>query len=93
MQIECSELAWEMRMTEMLASRSAPNSRSAVPGTPIIPAPSMLSRATSSTAVTPLIGCRGSEVGPMSEPGAAVLNVFRIQIGIARWTAGDIVWG
>ena len=31
--------------------------------------PQMFSRATSSTAVTPLMGCRGSELGPMRTPG------------------------
>ena len=36
-QIECSELPCEIRITEMPSSRSAPNSRCAVPGTPIMP--------------------------------------------------------
>ena len=33
------------RITEIVASRSAPNNRCAVPGTPIMPAPSMLTSA------------------------------------------------
>ncbi len=45
-QIECSELPCEIRMTEMPCSRSAPNRRCAVPGTPIMPAPSRLTSAT-----------------------------------------------
>jgi hypothetical protein len=60
-QIECSELPWEIRITEMPASRSAPNSRCAVPGTPIMPAPSRLTSATGSIVVMPLTG--SAEVG------------------------------
>ena len=54
-QIECSELACEMSVTETSASLRAANNRSAVPGTPIMPAPSRLTMATSSIEVTPLI--------------------------------------
>ena len=64
-------------MTEMPALRRAPNNRSAVPGTPIIPVPSRLTRATSSTDVTPLIWSGLSPpTGPMREPGADGLKVF-----------------
>ena len=52
-QIECSELPCEIRITEIPSSRSAPNSRCAVPGTPIIPAPSTLTSATASMLVMP----------------------------------------
>ena len=60
-QIECSELPCEIRITEMPSSRSAPNRRCAVPGTPIMPAPSMLTSAMFSMVVMPLTG--SSEVG------------------------------
>jgi hypothetical protein len=53
-QIECSELACEMSTTEIPCSRSAPNRRCAVPGTPIIPAPSTLISASASMLVIPL---------------------------------------
>ena len=36
MHIECSELAWEISVTETPTFLSAANSRSAVPGTPIM---------------------------------------------------------
>ena len=44
----------EIKMTEMPASRSAPNKRCAVPGTPIMPAPSRMTSATGSMVVIPL---------------------------------------
>ena len=62
-QMECSELPCEMRMTEIPSSRSAPNSRCAVPGTPIMPVPSRLTSATRSMLVMPFTGSAESRLG------------------------------
>ncbi len=92
-QIECSELPCEIRMTEIPSSRSAPNSRCAVPGTPIMPVPSRFTSATRSMLVMPLMG--SAEVGwaQMSVPAFSGAKVLRIQIGIASFTAGAMVCG
>ncbi len=71
-QIECSELPCEMRMTEMPSSRSAPNSRCAVPGTPIMPVPSRLTSATRSMLVMPFTG--RSEAGCGADQRADLLG-------------------
>ena len=80
-------------MTEMFSSRSAPNSRCAVPGTPIMPAPSRLMSATRSMLVMPFTG--NAEVGfaQMSVPIFSGANVLRIQIGMLPPTAGAMVCG
>ena len=77
----------------MPASCSAPNRRCAVPGTPIMPAPSRLTSATASMVVMPLtfraeVGC-----AQISVPGFVAANVFLMTIGISRVTAGAIVCG
>ena len=77
----------------MPSSRSAPNSRCAVPGTPIIPAPSTLTSATLSMLVMPFTAWVDSGVAQMSVPGFSGANVLRIQIGICLATAGAIVCG
>src|SRR5690606_31863161 len=100
-QIECSDEACEIKMTDTPTSRSAPKSRCATPGTPIIPVPSTLSRAMCSTDEKPLTGCRrGSEsgltlpdAGPTTVPGADGLKLLRIRIGMPFSEAGSIVPG
>ena len=92
-QIECSELPCEIRMTEMPSSRSAPNSRCAVPGTPIMPAPSRLTSAMRSMLVIPLTSGSRSERSWISVPGRSAANVFLIQIGMRFCTAGAMVAG
>ena len=82
-QIECSELPCEMRMTEMPSSRSAPNRRCAVPGTPIMPAPSTLISAMCSMLVMPFTGSLESGFAQISVPGFCGAKVLRIQIGNA----------
>src|ERR1700748_3229415 len=71
-QMECSELPWEIRITEMPSSRSAPNRRCAVPGTPIMPAPSRLISATFSMVVMPFTG--SAESGCGHDQGALFLG-------------------
>ncbi|MDQ1241006.1 MAG: hypothetical protein QG550_256 [Pseudomonadota bacterium] len=92
-QIECSELPCEIRMTEMPSSRSAPNNRCAVPGTPIMPAPSRFTSAMRSTVVMPLTSGLGAVRSWISVPGASGAKVFLIQIGMRFWTAGAMVCG
>ena len=92
-QIECSELPWEIRITEIDSSRSAPNSRLAVPGTPIIPAPSRLISATSSIVVMPFTASDDVGRAQIRVAGLPGAKVLRIQMGISRPTAGAIVWG
>jgi hypothetical protein len=92
-QMECSELPCEMRMTEMPSSRSAPNRRWAVPGTPIMPAPSTFTMAMFSMLVMPFTGSLESGFAQMSEPNFCGANVLRIQMGMPRPTAGAIVCG
>ncbi len=92
-QMECSELACEIRMTDMSSSRSAPNSRCAVPGTPIMPAPSRLSSATFSMLVMPLTGWLLCGLAQINVPGFSGAKVLRIQIGMSRPIAGAMVWG
>ena len=92
-QIECSELPCEISATEMPCSRSAPNSRWAVPGTPIMPVPSTLISAIRSMLVIPLTGCADAGSAQMSVPGFSGANVLRIQIGMPWLTAGAMVCG
>ena len=77
----------------MPSSRSAPNRRCAVPGTPIMPAPSRLTSAMRSIVVMPLTSGSGSERSWISVPGLSAANVFLIQIGMRFCTAGAIVAG
>ena len=81
-QIECSELPCEIRITEIPSSRSAPNRRCAVPGTPIMPAPSRFTSAIFSMVVMPFTSGFGAVRSWMSVPGFVGANVFRIQIGM-----------
>ncbi len=90
-QMECSELACEIRITDTPAFLRAPNNLSAVPGTPIMPVPSRFTSATFSTDVTPLIARPECGASSIIEPGAAGSNVLRMTIGIPLATAGDIV--
>ncbi len=68
----------------MPSSRSAPNRRCAVPGTPIMPAPSRLTRATSSMLVMPFTACLDSGFAQISVPAFSGAKVLRIQIGMLR---------
>ncbi len=77
----------------MFSSRSAPKSRCAVPGTPIMPAPSMFSSAMPSIVVMPFTMSCDSGFAQISVPGFSGANVLRIQMGIERPTAGAIVCG
>ena len=77
----------------MPSSRSAPNRRWAVPGTPIMPAPSMFTRAMFSIVVMPLTASFDVGCAQISVPGRSAAKVLRIQIGICRPTAGAIVCG
>ena len=92
-QMECSELPCEIRMTFTPSSRSAPNRRCAVPGTPIMPAPSRLMSDTFSMVVMPFTGSVESGFAQMSVPCFWGANVLRIQMGMSRPTAGAIVCG
>ncbi len=92
-QMECSELPCEIRITEMPSSRSAPNSRCAVPGTPIMPAPSMFTSAMSSMVVMPFTSSCEVGAAQISVQGLAGAKVLRIQIGMARPMAGAMVCG
>jgi hypothetical protein len=69
--------------------RSAPNRRSAVPGTPIMPAPSRLTSAMFSMVVMPLTASFESGFAQISVPDGPGAKVLRIQIGMlaARWPA------
>jgi hypothetical protein len=77
----------------MPASRKAPNNRFAVPGTPIMPAPSRFTRATGSMVVMPLTLSAETGLAQMSVPTFCGANVLRIQIGMSRATAGSMVCG
>ena len=77
----------------MPSSRKAPNNRFAVPGTPIIPAPSRLTSAMSSMVVMPLPGSADLGSAQISVAGLAGAKVLRIQIGMPRPTAGAMVCG
>ena len=92
-QIECSELPCEIITTDTPASFNAANARSAVPGTPIIPAPSMSSSASPPKVVTPFTGGVGLDRAPMRVPGCSGRNVLRMTIGMPRAMAGAIVCG
>lgn len=92
-QIECSELPWEIITTDTSASCRAPNTRSAVPGTPIMPAPSTSTRARPVTVAMPFTG--GPPQGPasMRVPGRSGAKVLRMMIGMPRANAGARVRG
>ena len=92
-QIECSEEPCEIITTEIPARCSAANTRSAVPGTPIMPAPSTLTSASWPIAVMPLTGGSAGEVAAITLPGCAGLKVLRMRIGIWRAIAGCMVCG
>ncbi len=80
-------------MTEMPSSRSAPKSRCAVPGTPIMPAPSRLMSATLSMLAMPFTGSFEVGCAQISVPGFSAAKVLRIQMGMASPMAGAMVWG
>ncbi|MNI51602.1 hypothetical protein D3C73_1063360 [compost metagenome] len=92
-QIECSEEPCEIITTETCAWRSAANTRSAVPGTPIRPVPSRFSRARSALSVSPFTGPRGERSALMRVPGWLGWNVLRMKIGRPSRIAGDMVCG
>ena len=77
----------------MPSSRSAPNRRCAVPGTPIMPVPSRLTSATRSMLVMPLTGSCESGCAQISVPTFSGAKVLRIQIGMLSLTAGAMVCG
>eukprot|EP00162_Nutomonas_longa_P014206 comp21867_c0_seq1/m.49521 comp21867_c0_seq1/g.49521 ORF comp21867_c0_seq1/g.49521 comp21867_c0_seq1/m.49521 type:complete len:506 (-) comp21867_c0_seq1:803-2320(-) len=54
-QIECSDDAWAMKITETCTRRRQPKSRSETPGMPTIPLPSRLIRATEEMVAMPLM--------------------------------------
>ena len=93
MQIECSELAWEMSVTETPAPFSDANRRSAVPGTPIMPEPSRLTSAMPPIAVMPLIPLTDSTFAQMRLPAWAGLWLLRMRTGMSRLITGPMVWG
>ena len=80
-------------ITEMPSSRSAPNKRCAVPGTPIIPVPSRFSSAIPSIVARPFTSNVDAAFASMRVPGCSGLNVLRMKIGSPRSTAGAIVLG
>ena len=92
-QIECSELPCEIITTEMPSSRSAPNSRCAVPGTPIMPVPSRLSSAIASTVASPFTANADDDVRMNARARELRPEVLRMKIGSPRSTAGAIVLG
>ena len=77
----------------MPSSRSAPNRRCAVPGTPIMPAPSTFTIAMFSMLVMPLTGSLELGFAQISEPCFSGAKVLRIQMGMPRPTAGAMVCG
>ena len=92
-QIECSDEPCEIITTDTCAVRSAANTRSAVPGTPIRPVPSRFSTARSGLSVSPLIGPLTALLAVMRVPGCSGWNVLRMMIGKPRSIAGDMVCG
>ena len=76
-QMECSELACEMSTTLTPTSRSAPKSRCATPGTPIIPVPSTLTRAMPSMVENPLTALAARTVAAV-DARAGVRGVERV---------------
>jgi len=92
-QIECSEEPWEIMVTEISARCSVSKTRSAVPGTPSMPAPSMLSSARFSMHETPLTGGVPEPPLSMSVPGESGSRVDLICTGIARSSSGASVCG
>ncbi len=77
----------------MPSSRSAPNRRCAVPGTPIMPVPSRLISATRSMLVMPLTGSADVGLAQISVPTFSGAKVLRIQMGMPSLTAGAMVCG
>ena len=77
----------------MPLSRNAPNRRCAVPGTPIMPAPSRLTSAQRSIEVMPFTASCELGFAQISVPSFSGANVLRIQIGMLLSTAGAIVCG
>ena len=92
-QIECSELAWVIRTTDIPASLRHEKRRLAVPGTPIIPAPSRLIRDKSSMVVIPLTLLHSLLSNTILVPVEFGLKVFLIYIGMPLVINGDIVLG
>ena len=84
-------VAWEINVTETPASLSERNIRSAVPGTPIIPAPSKLTNAIPVIAVMPLTPATPVSRPPIRVPGCSALKVFRIFSGIRLLMTGPRV--
>ena len=100
-QIECSLEPCEIIVTDTPAACSAANMRSAVPGTPIRPAPLSSSTAMLRTTLRPLSGESLADGWPwldalsaaMRVPGAVGLRELRIRIGSPACIAGAIVCG
>ena len=82
-------------VTETLAACSAANRRSAVPGTPIMPAPESSSTASPLTMLKPVTGASSlrSANAAMRVPGASGFNVLRISTGRPWRIAGTMVCG
>ena len=79
-------------MTFTRFAASVRNSRSAVPGTPTIPAPRSVKSEMSSTELIPFaIDVSSVRWAEMRVPGAEGLNVFLIRIGMRLATAGAMV--
>ncbi len=92
-QIECSDEPWEIITTDTPACLRAAKARSAVPGTPSIPAPSMLRMASPVKVVTPFTGVATSVCAQMRVPGCAGLKVERAMMAMSRAMAGAMVCG
>ena len=92
-QIECSDDPWLIITTDTPAWCSASNARAAVPGTPIMPAPSMFRMARPLKVVTPFTGCSGPGSALMRVPGCDGLKVLRAMMGMPRSKAGPMVCG
>ena len=92
-QMVCSEDACEMRMTFTRREARVRNKRSAMPGTPTIPAPRSVSSERSPIDVMPFARPSPSalRLEEMSVPGAAGLKVFLIKMGMRLATAGAMV--
>ncbi len=91
--MECSELPCEIKITEIPESRSAPNKRCAVPGTPIMPAPSRFTSATGSMVVMPLTLSAECGLAQIRVPRFCGAKVLRMKMGMSRATAGSMVCG
>ena len=91
--MECSELAWVIKMMEISAACKQEYNRFVVPGIPIIPVPSRLTNATSSILVIPLTACFLFLAAEISVPNEFGLKVFLIKMGIFFLINGDIIFG